>query len=219
MGIAFFDLDRTLLGANSAVLWFKSELRARRLSRWQALKAAMWMARYQLGLGGMEEGLLRAVGTLEGSAVDELRQRTRAFYDAKVRALYRPRAREVIGSHRQEGDLCVLLTSSSLYMAERVVEELGLDAALCNRFEVDRLGRHTGRPEGELCFGEGKLRHARTFADEKGVPLSECTFYTDSFSDLPVMEAVGKPVAVNPDLRLRRTARARGWPVEDWGLP
>ncbi len=105
----------------------------------------------------------------------------------------------------------------SLYLSELVAEELGLDDVLCNRFEVDDSGAHTGRPVGTLCFGAGKLGYAEAYARDRGVSLADCWFYTDSFSDLPVLERVGHPVVVNPDPRLRREAERRGWPVEWWG--
>ena len=96
--------------------------------------------------------------------------------------------------------------------------DLQLDGVLCNRFQV-RDGVHTGESEGELCFGAGKLRYAEAYARQTGVSLRDCTFYTDSYSDLPVLEQVGAPVLVNPDRRLRREARARGWRVVEWGGP
>jgi phosphoserine phosphatase len=72
---------------------------------------------------------------------------------------------------------------------------------------------------GEVSVGPGKRTHAERYAREVGVPLSACAFYTDSYSDLPVLEVVGRPVAVHPDHRLRREALRRGWPVVDWGVP
>ena len=133
--------------------------------------------------------------------------------------LYRPGALRAVEEHRGTGDRLVLLTSSSGYLSELVSRDLRLDAILCNRFEVDAQGLHTGRPLGDVCFGLGKLTHAERYAREAGVALSQCAFYTDSYSDLPVLEVVGRPVAVHPDHRLRREAVRRGWPVVDWGVP
>ena len=100
-----------------------------------------------------------------------------------------------------------------------MAQDLGLDAILCNRFEVDDAGRYTGRPLGPLCYGDGKLSHAEGYAKAQGAALSDCAFYTDSFADIPVMRVVGRPVAVNPDMRLRREAVSRGWEIVDWGVP
>jgi HAD superfamily hydrolase (TIGR01490 family) len=219
VAIAFFDLDRTLIAGNSAVLWLRSEVKLGRISRFKGALATLWVARYHLGFAGNGDGLRHAISMLTGSQETELRERTCAFYEEQVRGLYRPGAREALEAHRARGEKLVLLTSSSSYMAELVAQDLRLDAYLCNRFEVDARGRYTGRPLGALCYGEGKRLHAQRFADRAGVPLERCAFYTDSFADIPVMRLVGRPVAVNPDMRLRREAAARGWEIVDWGLP
>lgn len=218
-GIAFFDLDRTLLAVNSASLWVRHELSLGHITRIQALRASAWLARYHLGFVSMREALVQAVSHLKGTREALLRERTARFYTAHVRSQYRPGALQALEAHRAEGDRLVLLTSSSGYMSELVVRELSLEAALCNRFEVDGEGVCTGRPLGEVCFGEGKLVLARAYAEQVHTSLSACTFYTDSYSDLPVMQVVGRPVAVHPDGRLRREASRRGWPVVDWGVP
>ncbi len=218
MAIAFFDLDLTLLAANSGKLWIRRELALGQLSKRTAIKAAIWLARYQLGLGGATL-VSRAISTTQGMIEADLSARTNSFYDRQVRALFRPGAIEALRVHRATGDRVVLLTASSHFLAERVADELKLDAVLCNRMEVDAKGILTGRTVGPICYGEGKLVHAREEAGRHGVQLADCAFYTDSFSDLPVLEAVGAPVAVNPDPRLRRRARQRGWKIVDWGRP
>ncbi len=218
VSIAFFDFDETLIVGNSGNLWIRRELRSGHINRLQALRAASWMVRYRLGFASMEEALRTAIRSLAGTPEGTLRQRTRDFYQEEVRRLYRAGALEAVEQHRARGDACVLLTASSLYLSELVSAELHLDAVLCNRFQV-RGGLHTGELEGELCFGAGKLRYAEGYAERRGVPLSACTFYTDSYSDLPVLERVGTPVVVNPDRRLRREAKARGWRVVEWGGP
>lgn len=217
--IAFFDMDRTLLAVNSGSLWVRRELALGHISRLQALRASVWLARYHLGFASLQQALLAAIAHLEGREEHAMHSRTVAFFEEQVRVHYRPGALRALEEHRAAGDSLVLLTSSSNYLSELVARELGMDGVLCNRFEVDDSGRYTGRPLGELCFGEGKLTHARAYAHKAGVDLALCAFYTDSYSDLPVMEAVGRPVAVHPDRRLRREALRRGWPVVLWGAP
>lgn len=219
MGIAFFDLDRTLLAANTAQMWLKREVAQGHVTRWQMVRAMAWLAQYSLGFVALEEAAKLAIASLAGSQAAALRGRTEDFYQSYVRALYRPGGRKVLEEHRANGDRLVLLTASSIYLSELVAEELRLDAVLCNRLEIDERGLHTGRTVGAVCFGSGKLEHATEFSARAGVPLSRCAFYTDSYSDLPVLAAVGSPVAVNPDQRLRRVALRRGWPVVDWGTP
>jgi HAD superfamily hydrolase (TIGR01490 family) len=219
MSVAFFDLDKTLLAVNSATLWIRREVALGHITRLQALRASLWIARYHLGFVAMQDAVRAAVSLLAGTAAQALQERTARFYEEQVRALYRPGALRALEEHRSAGDRLVLLTSSSGYLSELVARDLRLDAVLCNRFEVDERGLHTGRPLGAVCFGEGKRTHAEGYAREVGVSLSACAFYTDSYSDLPVMEVVGRPVAVHPDQRLRREAVRRGWEVVDWGVP
>lgn len=219
MAIAFFDLDKTLLSRNSGAMWVRSELRGGHITYGQALAAYRWIARYHLGFARLEDALLASIASLRGAVESALRERTLAFYEREVRGLFRPGAFATIARHRAAGDALMLLTSSSSYLAAAACAELGFDGYLSNRFEVDAAGRYTGRPAGPLCYGPGKVQAAFPFAEERGVPLVACAFYSDSASDLPMLETVGLPVAVNPDPRLRVVALARGWKIVDWGEP
>jgi HAD superfamily hydrolase (TIGR01490 family) len=218
MALALFDLDRTVLAVNSAKLWIRAEVKAGFLTRWQALRAAAWIGTYHAGFTRLESLVEEAIGTLEGSGEADLVARTEAFYLDKIAATVRPGALLALERHRAAGDVIALLTTSSSYLCAPVLRQLGLEHALCNRFEVVD-GRFTGRAAGAICFGEGKVTHARAFSEAHGASLADAWFYTDSMSDRPMLEAVGHPIAVNPDPRLRRLALQRGWPVEDWGTP
>ncbi len=219
LGIAFFDLDRTLLSINSGTRWVVEELRDGRLTVWEVTRAMYYLGLYRLGWARMEEALVHAISTLKGKTVVEVRQNLESFYERTVRNTYRPGGLKALAEHKQRGDATALLSSTSMYLAEAVARELALDAAFCNRFEVDGDGALTGRSQGGLCYGPGKLEYAQAFAQSRGRSLDECVFYTDSISDLPVLERVGRPVVVNPDGRLRREAVRRKWEVVDWGVP
>lgn len=216
MALALFDLDRTLLSVNAGQLWVRRELRLGYIGRWQATKAAAWIFGYHLGFSRIEKVLEDAIATMGGASEADIVARTRTFYDEEVARTFRPKAEEVVERHRARGDTLALLSSTSIYLANPVMAALRLDHALCNRFEV-RDGLLTGRAIGTLCFGPGKLDHLRELADRLGERLEDATFYTDSASDLAVLEAVGTPVAVHPDPTLSRLAQKRGWRVEDWG--
>ncbi len=217
--IAFFDLDKTVLSVNSGVLWVRREAALGNLSKRQAVRAMVWLARYQLGFASAEQLVGEAVAEVTGTSAAELRQRTERFFVEEVQHTVRPGALEAIAGHRAAHDALVLLTSSTNYLSELAARQLGFERVLCNRLEVDAAGLHTGRVEGRICFGEGKLVHARAEAERRPVDLKRCAFYTDSYSDVSVLEQVGMPVAVNPDPRLRRRALREGWRVTDWGVP
>jgi HAD superfamily hydrolase (TIGR01490 family) len=219
LGIAFFDLDRTLLSINSGTAWVIRELRDGRLTLRQVAQALYYLALYRMGRARLEDAIVVAVSTLKGTTVDEVRQNVESFYEQHVKSAYRPGGLKALAEHKQAGDVTALLSSTSVYLAEAVARELALDAAFCNRFEVDGAGAHTGRSAGRICYGSGKLEYAEAFAQSRGISLEACVFYTDSFSDLPVLEKVGRPVVVNPDGRLKREALRRKWEVVDWGAP
>lgn len=218
MSVAFFDFDKTLIEKNSGTLWLKHELRAGRVSKWTGLRAGWWLTRYSFGFTDLEEGIRDAIRMIAGDSEAEMRVRVHDWYREEVDHLYRPGGQVALQRHREQGHKLVLLTSASNYLSEVVLEANRLDHFLANRFEVDAAGRYTGEPQGALCYGPGKLTHAKAYLDEVGAQLEDCWFYTDSMADLAVLEAVGHPVAVNPDPRLERVARKNGWPVEDWGL-
>jgi HAD superfamily hydrolase (TIGR01490 family) len=214
--IAFFDLDRTLIDVNSGLLWARHERRQGHISRRQMTQAIFWTALYHASFIDMELAVSRALGHYRGVAAAELDRRTRAWFDREVAARLRPRAAARVAEHRRRGDLLVILTNSSDYEARAAAERWEFDDYLANRFPLDDSGRLTGAFERPLCYGAGKVARAEVWAKSRGVSLADCSFYTDSYSDLPMLERVGKPRVVSPDPRLWIAARRRGWPVLAW---
>ena len=213
---ALFDLDRTLLDCNSGRLWMQHELRAGNIRLRDAVWASWWLARYSFGLeSGLEDVFAAAVQGLKGQAEGELDLRTRDWFASQVRHRLRPGGAARLEAHRATGDVLVLATSSSAYAAAAASEAFGLDDRISTLFEVVD-GRFTGAISS-LALGHHKATRVREWAAARSIDLSEAVFYTDSITDLALLDAVGQPVAVNPDRALRREARRRGWTVEDWG--
>jgi HAD superfamily hydrolase (TIGR01490 family) len=212
---AFFDLDGTLIGKNSASLWMSAERRAGRLGRRLALEGALYVLLYRFRRIDMHSLSRKALTTIRGLTEDELRERTYQWFRRDVLPHAAPGARPAIERHRRGGDRLVLLTSASVYESEAAVEAFALDDFLATRYEVAN-GRFTGEPLTPLCYGRGKVEIAERYAKEAGIDLDGSFFYTDSFTDSPMLARVGNPRAVNPDLRLKLEARLRGWPIEDW---
>lgn len=217
MPIALFDLDKTLLARNSAALWLTWELRRGNVRPDQAAIATAWLVRYGLGFGGLEEPMRRSFLALGGVPAAPWGARVVAFYKLRLRHLYRAKGLQALRAHRAAGDVVVPLSSTHHVLANAVQADLHFDHLLCNRLAIDAQGLFTGRLDGPLCFGTGKLTAAADLCARLGEPLSSCVFYTDSASDLPVLQAVGHPVAVNADPTLRRIARKNLWPQVDWG--
>lgn len=215
MRAAFFDMDRTVLRVNSGTRWVQFLRRRGEISRFQMLRAFGWAMQYKLAVLDMETLSRKLAADLEGDSEAEMIAKCEEWYRDEIEETIALEGRAAIERHREAGDRVVLLTSATPYIADPLARTLKLDGVLCTRLEVVD-GRFTGRIVAPICFGDGKVAWAERFAKEHGVDLDGSAFYTDSYHDLPMMLRVGEPVAVNPDLRLARLARRRGWRVETW---
>ena len=215
MQAAFFDLDKTLITENSARLWMMREYRAGHVGIMDIAAGAFFLMAYHLGVVDMERATRKALSTVKGLPEDEMRARIERWFDEEVAPVEAPGARAAVESHRAKGHRLVLLTSSSPYESACAVKHWNLEDSLSMRYEIVD-GLFTGEICRPLCYAEGKVHYAEEFAAANDIDLDESWFYTDSFTDLPMLERVGHPMVVSPDPRLRREARKRDWPILDW---
>lgn len=213
---AFFDLDLTVIDVNSGVEWAKHEKRLGNISSWQLARAVFWHVMYRMSLINMETAMKSALAHYRGVKSADLDNRTRDWFHNEIEGRVRPAALEAAAEHRQNGMPLVLLTNSSCYEAAVAAETWEFDAWLANTFTCDAADRLTGGFEVPLCYGPGKVTRAERWAIDHDVDLEASYFYTDSLSDLPMLERVGHPHVVCPDPRLRRVARQRDWPIHEW---
>jgi HAD superfamily hydrolase (TIGR01490 family) len=214
--VAFFDLDRTLIDVNSGLLWARHERKNGQISAYQMARAIIWTALYHVAVIDMETAVSRALHHYRGTDAAMLDRRTREWFEREVARRLRPGAAAAMEEHRRSGDALVILTNSSSFEAKVAAERWGFDDFLANQFPTDPDGRLLGAFEPPLCYGRGKVARAEAWAAARGADLANCTFYSDSYSDLPMLERVGKPRVVSPDPRLRIAARRRGWPILVW---
>ena len=156
-----------------------------------------------------------ALKDIEGITEDALRDEVHSWYEDRVKHLFYKDALELIELHRSKGHHLILLTAASPYISEMVIDDLNLHDMLCTHLEVKE-GRFTGKPIEPLCYGSGKVHWAENFANDRGIKLDASYFYTDSYTDLPMLRRVGHPVATNPDPRLRRLAQREGMTIRDF---
>lgn len=212
---ALFDMDRTLVRVNTARLWATWQRRHGVARRRDVLSVLWWLARYSVGAID--------AATIARGLVERMRGRDEASFDAEVARWVEAEvlaeislaAREAVRAHREAGDVTALLTTSTIYAARPVAAHVGIEHVLASRMRVEA-GRFTGEIEEPFVYGEGKVRAAERWAAEHDVDLARSVFYTDSISDLPMLERVGTAHVVNPDPRLRWTARRRRWPISYW---
>lgn len=212
-GLAIFDLDRTVIAGSSLALFARAAVAAGVVDRRVVVRHLVAELRFKhRGLGTETLARLtdRLLATAAGRRVDVLAEVARAL-GPTIAARSFPEARRRLAAHRGDGDVTVLLSASPEPLVAEIAAALGFDVAIGTPLDV-RDGRLTGRlGTGGLCHGTGKLGRLRQVLGD--VDLARSTAYADSESDLPLLRAVGTPVAVNPDRHLAAAARAAGWTV------
>jgi HAD superfamily hydrolase (TIGR01490 family) len=211
---AFFDMDNTLLRVDSGMSWVRFLYRRGELPPRMVAKALYWQTLYKLALLDMDAVFTRLVENLRGDSEADMIAKCEIWYRDHVAPEVAPAALVAVEHHRKAGHLIVLATGSTQYAARPVAHGVGIEHVLSSELEVDR-GVFTGRPAA-FCFGQHKVTLAERWAERNGVDLAASYFYSDSYNDLPMLERVGTAIAVNPDARLRRHARRRGWATSRW---
>jgi HAD superfamily hydrolase (TIGR01490 family) len=211
---AFFDMDNTLLRVDSGMSWVRFLYRRGELPPRMVAKALYWQTLYRLAVLDMDAVFTRLVEDLRGDSEAEMIAKCEIWYRDHVAPEVAPAARVAIEHHRRAGHAIVLATGSTQYAARPVAHALGIEHVLSSMLEVEG-GVFTGRPAA-FCFGRHKVALAERWATHHGVDLAASYFYSDSYNDLPMLERVGTAIAVNPDARLRRHARRRGWATPRW---
>lgn len=212
---AFFDLDRTLIRGSATF--------------------PLGLAAFRKGIRTprqMIEDVIDAISFTRHGATDERTEALRQSVLASVTGHYQrdvtalgeafvprlvgrvlPESRLLLDVHQARGEDRVIVSASPIEIVGMLAERLGLEGAVGTRAAVDEHGRYTGRLDGAFCYGQGKVVEVRRLAAERGYDLAACTAYSDSISDVGLLECVGTAVAVNPDRQLRDLAVARGWRI------
>ncbi len=211
---AFFDLDRTLI-RRSSVLALAGSFRQRGLiSRLDLAKSAFWQVLFVLR-GASAERVRRAsedgMKILSGFTVEDMQALVGDAMEPVLRPLVYDEPLHLVRRHREQGERVYIVSATLQEIVQHIADDLGFDGAIGSTCEIAD-GVYTGRSL-RAAHGEGKAEAIRELATVEGLDLAACTAYSDSHTDVPFLEAVGHPVAANPDRKLRRIARRRGWPV------
>lgn len=214
MELALFDLDNTLLSGDSDYEWaqFLIEQGVLERERYEAENQRFY-DQYKAGTLDILAFLDFQLAPLARYPRERLDRWHAAFMDDKIRPIIRDKGRSLLRTHQDRGHLCAIITSTNAFVTGPIARELGITHLLATEIEeID--GRYTGRPSGTPCFREGKIARLDQWLQEQGrnvQSFSTSWFYSDSLNDLPLLEQVTRPVAVDPDDVLRRTALERGW--------
>lgn len=211
---AFFDLDRTVIRRSSVLALAGSFRRRGLISRLDLVKSAFWQLLF-VARGASAERVRAAsedgMKVLAGFRVEDMRALVGDAMEPVLRPLVYDEPLHLVRRHRERGEKVFIVSATLQEIVEHIAEDLGFDGAIGSTCEIVD-GVYTGRSL-RAAHGEGKASAVRELAAAEGLELGACTAYSDSYSDVPFLEAVGHPVAANPDRKLRRIARDRGWPV------
>jgi HAD superfamily hydrolase (TIGR01490 family) len=212
---AFFDLDKTLIQGSSAFQFGRAAYRAGLMGRRQLLADALANVRFRLN-GATDENSValrdRISASLEGTRVVDL-ERLGADVLAGILPRLYPQMLSIAHEHQDAGRRAYIVTAASQELADILAQVMVLDGAIGSNLSEVVDGVYTGKPTGLFVYRAQKAQAMRELADREGIDLSASYAYSDSESDLPMLRAVGHPVAVNPDAALARVARDEGWPV------
>jgi HAD superfamily hydrolase (TIGR01490 family) len=212
---AFFDLDRTLMAGSSGMHFARAAYRGGMVGRSQLAKWGLEHVRFRLR-GSTDartaQVLSQVKELLDGVPERDIERMAPSLLAGVLPRIY-PAMLDEIRAHQDAGRATFIVSAAGNGLVESLARVLGMDGGIGTRYEVDGDGRLTGRIEEPFVYGEGKVIAMRRFADEHDVDLAESWAYSDSASDLPMLRAVGNPVAVNPDRELAEVAAAQGWRV------
>ena len=218
---AFFDLDKTVI-ARASMVAFGGPFRRHGLLSRRLLLRALWGQLVYLQLGADEEKLVRMR--------DSVLALTKGWEQARISAIVRETLEEVvepitfaealalIDEHRAAGRKVFIVSASPEEIVTPLSRHLGADEAIASRAKLDGEGRYTGEMEF-YAYGPAKAEAMQRVAADEGIDLDASYAYSDSATDLPMLEVVGHPVAVNPDRELARVARERAWEVRQFVQP
>jgi HAD superfamily hydrolase (TIGR01490 family) len=217
-GAAFFDLDKTLIPGSSLFLLARG-MYERDLFRVRDLLRFGW-GQFVYRLQGersraMNMSRLSTLDFVTGRSQQEIVEWGREIAEERILPRVYEDIVRVVDGHRETGDLTFLVTAAPVELSETIARALDMTGGIGTVAEVDESGCYTGRLSGPIMHGPEKAKAVAETAAEHGVDLHECAAYSDSVNDLPLLDSVGYPHAVNPEHELRRIALTRGWPIHE----
>lgn len=213
MTLAIFDLDNTLIAGDSDFLWgaFLVERGIVDRDEFERENERFYLE-YREGVLDIFEFLRFSFRPLRDNRLEDLKRWRRDFVREKIEPIILPLACELVERHRAAGDTLLIVTATNEFVTAPIAERLGVPNLIATIPEQSN-GRYTGEVAGTPAFQAGKVKRLLDWLKETSTELADRTFYSDSHNDIPLLERVDHPVATDPDDRLQRHARDRGWPV------
>jgi HAD superfamily hydrolase (TIGR01490 family) len=215
MPLAIFDMDNTLISGDSDYLWgeFLCEIGAVDVETHRE-KNEHYFQQYNLGTLDIHEYSEFAIEPLSRFSMDELALMHEQFITEKIKPIILDKAQQLIDKHKSQGDTVLVITATSRFVTEAIANLYGIEDILAIEAEIVD-GRYTGKIVGIPTYGSGKVENLMLWLTEFDETLEGSSFYSDSHNDIPLLDVVDNPVAVNPNDALRVYAEGRDWPILD----
>ena len=213
--IACFDLDRTIISVNSGSLLVRQAFKKGLMSTGDLLNAIFQSYLYKFNLRDTNRIISRMGTWLKGLSIESIAELSEEVVNSYLINAIRPEIIKEIRFHQDQNGRIVMLSSEISEICGPIAGKLGFEDIICTEMETAD-GILTGNPVGNFCFGEEKRVRLTEFCITENYRLTEAFYYADSVSDLPALEAVGHPVCISPDKKLRRIALQKEWIIHDW---
>ena len=213
MALALFDLDNTILAGDSDYLWGQFLVEQNLVDgEYYESENKRFYELYKQGKLDIFEFAEFAFKPLADNSIDTLNALHQQFMQEKILPIITDKARELVEKHKADGDTLVIITATNAFVTTPIAAEFGIENLLATDPEM-KDGSYTGKIIGTPCFQEGKVTRIKEWMLEHKVQSDDCWFYSDSNNDLPLLNMVNKPVAVDPDDILRAVATEKNWPI------
>lgn len=213
--VVFFDLDHTILNNHSARMIAIHAYKERLLSNRDLFLGYLFSLLHKLHIVKPEFIMNRMTRWLKGLSVERFEELVAKVYKQAIAPSIRSAARLTVEKHKKDNARTVILSAAMSQVCTPVRKALAMHDKICTEMEIAD-GKFTGFSKGKICYGQEKLLQAEEYCQTHNYSLKNAYYYADSISDKHLLEAVGHPVCVTPDIRLSRIAHARGWPVLEW---
>lgn len=211
MSLAIFDLDNTLIGGDSDYLWGEFLVQNQLIDAEQYRREnEKFYQQYQDGSLDIFEYQAFSLKPLSLYPMEQLLKWHQAFMQQMIEPILLPKAQELIEGHKARGERPLIITATNTFITRPIGEKLGIDELIGTEPEMENQ-RFTGRVAGIPSFQQGKVQRLENWLQEQGENLENSYFYSDSHNDIPLLEKVTFPIAVDADDKLKQVAHQRGW--------
>ncbi|MBF0196058.1 MAG: HAD family hydrolase [Magnetococcales bacterium] len=213
MTIALFDLDNTLLAGDSDYMWGKFLVKNKMVDGLLFEKENQrFYDEYAAGVLDINAYLTFQLGVLAQYDKEELDEMRFKFLTENIEPIITTKSRQLLKKHRENGDTLVIITATNRFVTTPIAQALDVEHLIATNVEIKN-GQYTGKSFGTPCFQEGKVTLLNEWLQINQLDLAGSWFYSDSHNDLPLLNVVDNPVAVDPDPKLKKYAQQKGWPI------